>query len=551
MHEGEYSAQQTGGREIVDALLAHQTDHVFGLPGIQLDPVFDALYDAKDVNLVTARHEQGVSYMADGYARTSGKVGVGIVVPGPGFLNALAGLATAYTCGSRVLMIVGQIDSELIGLGRGALHEIPDQFGMIERISRWSTSVRNTSDLRPAIDAAFSHLESHGGPAIVEVPADILRETPAHAAPTSQPSQGADRAAGLSAPPSASEDSTADVREALDLLAEASSPVLVVGGGLRSEPARAAATGFIDRFQIPTVVTEDGKGVVPASHELVFERSAYGALRADADLILAVGTRFVNSEARPYEDGTVPCLVVNTDTQIEDRLGIDAHYVYADGGAFFRTAVAELEPVSPSGTLRQRLREARETVHQKERAIAPQIALLSQLRAALPQNTTLVADYTQLGYAASFTYPVDHFRQFIWPGFQGTLGYSFATGIGAAFGAEGLTVVVTGDGGFSWTLEELSTLAQYEPNLIVIIVNDGYYGNVRRIQQTVYGGREIASKLTNPDYQVLAQAFGIRYRLAEDSETFGTVLAAAAAQGGPCVVELKVGEFPAPWGLGF
>ena len=169
-------AERTGGQLLVDALAHQGVRTIFGIPGVQLDHAADALYQATDrISFFCARNEQATTYMADGYARSTGTPGVAMVVPGPGVLNALAGLATAYSANSRVLLLAGQIDSRLIGKGYGALHEIPDQAGILSRLTKWTATVRRADDIPALVTRAFTELR--GGrprPVALELPPDVL-----------------------------------------------------------------------------------------------------------------------------------------------------------------------------------------------------------------------------------------------------------------------------------------------------------------------------------------------------------------------------------------
>jgi len=182
--------------------------------------------------------------------------------------------------------------------------------------------------------------------------------------------------------------------------------------------------------------------------------------------------------------------------------------------------------------------------------IAPQRGYLAAIRSVLPDDGVFVSEFTQVGYAASVCFPVYHPRGYIGPGYQGTLGYGFATALGAKAADPSRAVIsVTGDGGFSWTMQELSTLRRYGLGMVTVVFNDGYFGNVRRIQKNRYGGRYFASDLTNPDYQQLAGAFGIGFACARDPDSLAGVLRDAVTASEPVLVEVPVGEFPSPWHL--
>jgi acetolactate synthase-1/2/3 large subunit len=182
--------------------------------------------------------------------------------------------------------------------------------------------------------------------------------------------------------------------------------------------------------------------------------------------------------------------------------------------------------------------------------LRPQLEYLDAIRRALPEDGVFVSEYTQVGYVASVAFPTFAPNTFISPGYQGTLGYGFATALGAQVGAGARSVVsVTGDGGFAWTLSELATAKREGVPLVTIVFNDGFYGNVRRIQEEEFGGRYIASELTNPDFVALAAAYGVDAVRVEGAGALADALGAAIAARRPTLIEVPVGEFPSPWGL--
>ncbi|HIY67666.1 MAG TPA: hypothetical protein H9830_15480 [Candidatus Agrococcus pullicola] len=535
-----------GGDRLVTALIESGAERVFGLPGIQLDPIFDALARQNVLELTTARHEQAVAYMADGYARSSGKPGIGVVVPGPGVLNALAGLATAYACNTPVLLICGQIDSTLIGSGRGALHEIPDQTGILRSLTRWHARASYACEIPALVAEALAFLESGAGPAALEVPVDVLHELAEERMETAEPRPMEPNVASRPIREVGPQGS-----EALSLIRDSERPLLLVGGGCRGRDAVALLTRAAERLGAPVVVTENAKGVIDARHELAFERTAYRRLLDHSDLVLALGTRFVDAEARDLPTGNARTVVVNTDPVVLERQPENTHALRLDAATLLAEIVESDRPAARDGWSGALLADAGDFVEEQRGRIAPQLKYLEAIRRHLPDGGILVGEYTQIGYAASFAFPCRTPRDFIWPGYQGTLGYGFATAIGAAIGNDGPVVSVTGDGGFSWTMEELSTLARERPPLTTIIFNDGHYANVRRLQNLVYEGREIASDLTNPDYMVLADAFGIPATRVASAEELDAALSSAIGTHGPQLIEVSVGEFPSPWHLGF
>jgi len=459
-------AERTGGQLLVDALAHQGVRTIFGIPGVQLDHAADALYQAADrISFFCARNEQATTYMADGYARSTGTPGVAMVVPGPGVLNALAGLATAYSANSRVL-------AASTGAGTGEYAE----------------------------------------------PSPVLP-------------------------------SDADVERAARLLLAAKRPLIYVGGGLLAAGASAALTELAEVLEAPVLVSENARGAIDARHRLAFDGLALRAFRTDADLVLGVGTRFMTTFGRQIDVGRAALVLLNADPADLGEPRAAELAIHADAGLGLR-ALAAAVGRPHRGSREDEFERVRTWLEDCLADITPQRGYLAAIRSVLPDDGVFVSEFTQVGYAASVCFPVYHPRGYIGPGYQGTLGYGFATALGAKAADPSRAVIsVTGDGGFSWTMQELSTLRRYGLGLVTIVFNDGYFGNVRRIQKNRYGGRYFASDLTNPDYQQLAGAFGIGFACARDPGSLAGVLRDAVAASEPVLVEVPVGEFPSPWHL--
>lgn len=530
--------EMTGGELLAESLIAQGVSRVFGIPGVQLDAAADALYDRGDrIDFVCARNEQATSYMADGYARSTGEVGVAMVVPGPGVLNALSGLATAYATSSPLLLIAGQIDSQAIGKGLGALHEIPDQTGMLERITKWTGTARSAAEIPSLVAEAFAQLRSgRPRPVALEVPPDVLAaladvEIPGYVEPRPL-APDAER-----------------IADAAELLARSERPLIVAGGGVVAADAGRALLALAERLEAPVLITEGGRGAVDARHRLVFDALALRELRDRADAVLAVGTRFVSTFGTRVDVADARVVLLNAEEADLHGPREAAVRLHADAAVGLEALLGAL-PDDPRPSREPEFAATRAWVEASFDDIAPQREYLAVIRDALPEDGVFVSEFTQVGYAASACYPAHAPRTYIGPGYQGTLGYGFATALGVkAADPERAVVSVNGDGGFSWTLQELSTMRRYDLGLVAIIFTDGFYGNVRRIQKNRYGARYFASDLTNPDYQQLAAAFGIRSALAHTPAELAAVLAEAIPANEPILVEVPVGEFPSPWHL--
>lgn len=275
------NVEQTGGEALVSALGANGVDAMFAIPGIQLDWAVDALSAAPEIAVYMPRHEQSVSYMADGYARVTGKPGVGMVVPGPGMLNATAGLSTAYACNSPVVFVVGQIHSEAIGKGYGNLHEIPDQSSVLRGLTKSQELVLDRQAISGAVDKAFTAaMEGRRRPAAVEIPYDLLSAKGAAATRSNTETVA-----------QASLDQTA-IDKAAELIDAAEFPVIYIGGGAMDAGAEIAA--LAEKLRAPVVASDNGRGAIADSHPLMFNSLAGRPLFAEADLVLVIGSRFMD-----------------------------------------------------------------------------------------------------------------------------------------------------------------------------------------------------------------------------------------------------------------
>lgn len=530
----------TGGEALVESLIVNGIETLFALPGVQLDGAFDALYGASDrIRVIHPRHEQAAGYMADGYARTTGKVGGCMVVPGPGLLNASAALSTAYACNSPVLCVTGQIQSDLIEFGRGLLHEIPNQLGMIRSVTKSAERAVTPEAIPGLVDRAFTVLrQGRQRPVEIEIPPDTLF---------------ASGEVALLPPASLPERSAGDpemLEQAARLLANAERPLICAGGGVLGSSAWDELRRLATLLQAPVVMTANGKGALSDRDPLAQNVIASVDLLPEADVILAVGTRFVDPTTSVYAIGPGRT-VIQMDIDPEE---IGRNYdvtvgIEADARAGL-AALADL--VEAEG--RERPSRAAELTALKEgmavraRAVLPQADYAMAIREALPDDGIVVSEMTQVGYWANFAFPVYEPRTYITSGYQGTLGYGFPTALGAKVAhPERPVVSINGDGGFGFCLNELSTMARHDIAAIVVVFSDDAFGNVRRIQQVQFDGRTIASDLLNPDFLKLADAFGVSGRRAESPGALRSAIEESIRAEEPTLIEVPVGPMPNPW----
>jgi acetolactate synthase-1/2/3 large subunit len=535
----------TGGEALVQQLAQEGATHVFGIPGVQLDWAVEALRKAENqIRFVVPRHEQATSYMADGFARTTGRPGVCMVVPGPGVLNAAAGLATAFACSSPVLCVAGHIHSDSIGRGYGALHEIKDQGAVLDQVTKWRGRADTPEDVPGLVRRAYAQMRSgRPAPVAVEVPYNVLAargdvelaQTPAGEDGRLQPDQ-------------------AQVKRLAAVLAAATFPVIYVGGGVLSTRGGAALQRLAEKIGAPVVMSENGRGAISDRHPLAFSTLAGRALLAHADVLVVAGSRFMETRGPfpAWDKQDTKYIYINTDREAGIEPRVPGMVLTADAGLAMAALADELPASAPAHRRRLdpvRAHQLRAWAQAKIDAIEPQASYIRALRAAIPEDGIFVNELTQVGYFARVAYPVYGPGTLIGPGYQGTLGYGFPTGLGAAVGNPGRVVVsITGDGGFGWTLQELATASKYKLDHITVVFADGHFSNVRGLQEEQFG-QAYCSDLNNPDFVTMARAFGVSATQVRDAKGLECALGDAIRGGGPHLIEVAVGRMPSPWGL--
>jgi len=532
--------EMTGGQALVEMLKRQGVDTLFALPGVQLDGFFSALWDDRDsFHIIHPRHEQATAYMADGYARVTGKEGVCVVVPGPGLLNATAALSTAYSCNSPVLCVTGQIKSDMIEFGRGLLHEIPNQLGMIRSVTKHAARAMTPEEIPALVDEAFTQLRTgRSRPVEIEIPPDTLFQKAELEllAPTAQRAR-------KSAEPDLLE-------QAAKVLGNATSPVIYAGGGIHRSGASAELLALAEMLQAPVVVSRNGKGAISDRHYLAQGWVADQGLYAAADVILAVGTRFAPdfSEARKLSSEQT-LIQIDIDPEEIGRNTKPMIAIEADAKSALAGLVDRVGAYNKSRPSREaELSELKSSIADRVNAVQPQASFAAAIRAELPDDGILVSEMTQLGYFSSIGFPVYQPNTFLTPGYQGTLGCGYCIALGAKVGRPDLPVIsINGDGGFGFTMNELATMSQHKIGVVTIVFNDGAYGNVRRMQKYDYDNRIIASDLVNPDFVKLAEAFGVTGRRVHTASELQTSIRESIKADEPTLIEVPVEEMPNPW----
>jgi len=531
--------KMTGGQAIVRTLMRHGVDTIFALPGVQLDNTFDALYEVRDkVRVVHTRHEQGAAYMALGYAQSTGKVGTCIVVPGPGVLNTGAALSTAAGSNVPVLCLTGQIPSYQIGLGLGIPHEIRDQQQAMAGVVKWVGRAETPGEAPQKLRDAFrAMLAGRNQPVVFEMAPDVM---------------GKSEDVELLEPERFNEGPQTDektIAAAAKLLGQAEKPAIFVGSGIFG--AEKELLRVAELLEAPVVMSRTGRGAVSDRHYLAQNMIGGQELWAGADAVLIVGTRFL-----------APALAWGREKEVKTvRIDIDPEQAVkprpADIGivAGARTGLSLLAEQLGKHNRKRPSRKAELTalkaeVHKRLAGLEPQHSLAKVIREELPDDAIIVTDVTQLATYTQYDVPIYQPRTLITPGYQGTLGYAYPTGLGAQVAhPDRKVVVISGDGGFMFNVQELSTAVAHGINVVCIVFADGAFGNVKRIQKDSYGGRNIAVELHNPDFVMLAKSFGMLGLRAKTPDELRRALREALDAKGPALIEVPVGELPNIWKL--
>jgi len=557
MQQKREAATMTGGMAIVEALIANGVEVVFGLPGAQLYPLFDALQQRADaVRTIGARHEQACGYMAFGYARSTGRPGVYAVVPGPGVLNTGAALCTAYGCCAPVLCITGQVPSAFLGRGRGHLHELPDQLATLRTLTKWSARIERPAEAPEIVNEAFRQmLSGRPGPVAVEMAWDTMAAS-GYVEPLD--------AAVLPRPPAPS---PAEVEAAARLLAAARRPMIMVGSG--AQHASEAVRALAEELDAPVAAFRGGRGIVPEDHPLGVSSWAAYRLWPQTDALVGIGSRvempymrwtgMMNLVDRPQ----APPHLVRIDIDAAEMRRLVPHAgIVADADAGTRALTAAVRRLrgrkagarSPAAKIaaeaRARIAAAKAEARREIEKVQPQLAYLDAIRAVLPREGFFVTELAQVGFTSYFGYPVLAPRTYVSEGYQGTLGFGFPAALGVkAAHPERPVVSVAGDGGFMFAVQELATAVQHGLGVIAIVFNNAAYGNVLRDQRTRFANRVIGAVLDNPDFQLLARSFGVEAHRVGSPDELERVLAQVIGTTRPVLIEVEVaqGSEASPW----
>ncbi|MBT3995124.1 MAG: thiamine pyrophosphate-binding protein [Chloroflexi bacterium] len=532
-------AKLSGGEALIKSLVREGVEVIFGLPGVQMYGIVAALRDEPSIKFVVTRNETSTTYMADGYARTTGRAGVAMVVPGPGIYNAGGGLSTAFSRSSPVVLIAGQIPRDGIGKNFGGLHEVNDQKEITNPVTKWQKQVLRPHEVPEGIHEAFKQAQSdRPSPVHFELPPETMVER---------------EEVELLEPAKIERKVPVDsiIEQAAKEIAAARKPVIYAGGGIARSDAEAELVAFAEAHQIAVLTSAGGKGTMSERHTLALGGSLgpTGQLKdyiEDADVVIGIGTRFsmrnqAAAEARLIHVDVDPEMIGHVH---QNSLGVIGDVkvslpklstaITAAGGGKWNSPAAEVAKIQ------ENLTNSDEEINQ------PQEDYLRALQEGAPDDAIMIFGMTQLGYYSRPRWITENPKSYIDSGYSGNLGFAFPTALGAKVGNPDKPVIcVSGDGGFMYNSSEISTAVKYGINLVTVIYNDGHYGNVARDMDDDFGGT-YETDFVNPDFVKLAEAYGAVGIRAEGPLDVKNVLPKALAMNKPVFIDVPVSRVPRP-----
>ena len=537
-------AQMTTAQALVRSLVREGVEVVFGLPGVQIMDVYDAFYHEPGIRLITTRHEQTAAYMADGYSRTTGKIGAALVVPGPGLLNAGAGIGTAYASSSPVLLLAGQVESYNIGKGAGAVHEVVDQLDVVKNITKWRSTIMEPGEAPEAVHEAMRQLTTgRPRPVALEIPSDVLAQS-------SDVDLLEPEVFGKDAP------SSDEVERALEILMKAERPIIWAGGGINLADANEELTRLAEALNAAVIVTAEGKGAIAENHPnyvgpYYYSHGPGHRVVPESDAILAVGTRlhFFNPVSWSFKPDQ-PIIHVDADPEELGRNWEEEVSICADAKLGLQALLDGLAGrAGASRWTTEEIAKHRALDYEDTKAKAPnQVRIIESIRAELDDDAVFVSGISSIGYWSHLAFPALAPRSYLNTSYFATLGYAFPTGLGAKVGnPDRQVVVVTGDGGFMYALPDLATAVQEGINTVTVVFNDGALGASLRDQQVRYKGRVIGTQLRNPDFAGTARAFGAVGVRLEHYEELGPALGEALGLERPVIIDCPIESWTPPF----
>ncbi|HGL7891450.1 TPA: acetolactate synthase large subunit [Streptococcus pneumoniae] len=511
---------KTGSDLVLETLRDLGVDTIFGYPGGAVLPFYDAIYNFKGIRHILGRHEQGCLHEAEGYAKSTGKLGVAVVTSGPGATNAITGIADAMSDSVPLLVFTGQVARA--GIGKDAFQEA-DIVGITMPITKYNYQVRETADI-PRIITEAVHIATTGrpGPVVIDLPKDISAlETdfiysPEVNLPSYQPTL---------------EPNDMQIKKILKQLSKAKKPVLLAGGGISYAEAATELNEFAERYQIPVVTSLLGQGTIATSHPLFLGMGGmHGSFAAniamtEADFMISIGSRFDDRLTGNPKIFAKNAKVAHIDIDPAEIGKIISADIPVVGDAKKALQMLLAEPTVHNNTEKwiEKVTKDKNRVRsydKKERVVQPQ-AVIERIGELTNGDAIVVTDVGQHQMWTAQYYPYQNERQLVTSGGLGTMGFGIPAAIGAKIANPDKEVVLfVGDGGFQMTNQELAILNIYKVPIKVVMLNNHSLGMVRQWQESFYEGRTSESVFdTLPDFQLMAQAYGIKNYKFDNPET--------------------------------
>ncbi|CAG5246218.1 acetolactate synthase large subunit [Streptococcus pneumoniae] len=511
---------KTGSDLVLETLRDLGIDTIFGYPGGAVLPFYDAIYNFKGIRHILGRHEQGCLHEAEGYAKSTGKLGVAVVTSGPGATNAITGIADAMSDSVPLLVFTGQVARA--GIGKDAFQEA-DIVGITMPITKYNYQVRETADI-PRIITEAVHIATTGrpGPVVIDLPKDISAlETdfiysPEVNLPSYQPTL---------------EPNDMQIKKILKQLSKAKKPVLLAGGGISYAEAATELNEFAERYQIPVVTSLLGQGTIATSHPLFLGMGGmHGSFAAniamtEADFMISIGSRFDDRLTGNPKTFAKNAKVAHIDIDPAEIGKIISADIPVVGDAKKALQMLLAEPTVHNNTEKwiEKVTKDKNRVRsydKKERVVQPQ-AVIERIGELTNGDAIVVTDVGQHQMWTAQYYPYQNERQLVTSGGLGTMGFGIPAAIGAKIANPDKEVVLfVGDGGFQMTNQELAILNIYKVPIKVVMLNNHSLGMVRQWQESFYEGRTSESVFdTLPDFQLMAQAYGIKNYKFDNPET--------------------------------
>ncbi len=534
---------------IMECLLEQEVDTVFGYPGGTILNLYDELYNYKDkINHILTAHEQGASHAADGYARSTGKVGVCFATSGPGATNLVTGIATAYMDSSPIVFITCNVTEQT--LGKDAFQEV-DITGIAMPITKATYLVRDAQTIPDVMRQAFAVAATgRPGPVVIDFLKNVTFpnvEIDYEFVPwTENRKCGSLRSLSTSHDLKAPEPNIGDINTLVDMIAQSEKPMLICGGGVVRGRADKEFKEFAEKLDAPVAITVMGGGGFPGGHPLTTGMIGMHGSQAsnvacnECDLLIAVGCRFSDRVALQPETFASQAKIVHIDI---DRSEIDKnvltdHHIIGNAKRVLALLNERLPQYSHSAWKEHILPLREPSVPRESETLTPK-QVLETIRKLAPQDTIVATDVGQHQMWSIQHFHFDYPGQLLTSGGFGTMGFGLGAAIGAKVGNPDKVVVhTTGDGCFRMNCHELATVEHYGLPIITVVFNNGTLGMVRQWQNLIYNKRFSETTLDRgPDFVKLAEAYGLKGFRASTMAEMETAFAAALEAGRGCVID--------------